>query len=93
VTKLDSTVAILITIGYDEELIVEGSQRGGRDVLGKPYRRAELLDRIRQALENRGRTELKKIIRFQSLWQHHRSTTQSTDSELVNGGTKPLAHP
>lgn len=43
---------VLMTTGYNEELVVEGPQRGGRDVLGKPYRKSELLDRIAQSLAN-----------------------------------------
>jgi PAS domain S-box-containing protein len=46
-------VPILMTTGYNEELVAEGSNRSGLDVLGKPYRRSDLLDRVRQAL-NRG---------------------------------------
>lgn len=44
---------ILMTTGYNEELVAEGPHMTGRDVLGKPYRKAELLDRIGQALANR----------------------------------------
>lgn len=54
IAKLDETVGVLMTTGYNEELVAEGPQRLGRDVLGKPYRKAELLDRIAQALANRG---------------------------------------
>jgi PAS domain S-box-containing protein len=53
VAERDADVAILMTTGYNEELVVSGPTRHARDVLGKPYRRAELLDRIRQALNNR----------------------------------------
>lgn len=49
-------VAVLMTTGYNEELVSEGPQHLGRDVLGKPYRKAELLDRVAQALSNRNRT-------------------------------------
>lgn len=44
---------VLMTTGYNEELVAEGPARAGLDVLGKPYRRSDLLDRVRQAL-NRG---------------------------------------
>ena len=44
---------VLMTTGYNEELVAEGPIRAGLDVLGKPYRRSDLLDRVRQAL-NRG---------------------------------------
>jgi DNA-binding response OmpR family regulator len=42
-----------MTTGYNEELVAEGPMRAGLDVLGKPYRRSDLLNRVRQAL-NRG---------------------------------------
>lgn len=43
-------VCVLMTTGYNEELVVDGSSHRDADVIGKPYRRAELLDRVRQAL-------------------------------------------
>ncbi|WP_239016933.1 response regulator [Sphingomonas ginkgonis] len=51
--SIDPDLPVLMTTGYNEELVVAGPDRPTRDVLGKPYRRAELLDRIRQALSNR----------------------------------------
>ena len=47
---------VLMTTGYNEELVAEGPTRAGLDVLGKPYRRSDLLDRVRQALNRRGST-------------------------------------
>lgn len=44
---------VLMTTGYNEELVVEGPQRRGLDVLGKPYRKSELLDRVAEALAKR----------------------------------------
>lgn len=44
---------VLMTTGYNEELVAEGPMRAGLDVLGKPYRRSDLLDRVRQALNRR----------------------------------------
>lgn len=49
----DPKVGILLTTGYNEELVIAGPERPHKDVLGKPYRRSELLDRVRQALNNR----------------------------------------
>jgi PAS domain S-box-containing protein len=54
VAKLDAAVAILMTTGYNEELVIDGSHPAGGDVLGKPYRRNELLDRVARALDQRG---------------------------------------
>ncbi|MET0429096.1 MAG: histidine kinase famiy protein [Microvirga sp.] len=45
---------ILLTTGYTEELVAQGPQVPTMDVLGKPYRRTELLDRIRTALSRGG---------------------------------------
>ncbi len=56
VIRLDPDVAVLMTTGYNEELVTEGPQIIGRDVLGKPYRKTDLLDRVNQALNNRGAT-------------------------------------
>jgi CheY-like chemotaxis protein len=53
VRELDPEIGILLTTGYNEELVIAGPDRPHKDVLGKPYRRSELLDRIRQSLNNR----------------------------------------
>jgi len=53
VREKDADIGILLTTGYNEELVVAGPDRSHKDVLGKPYRRSELLDRVRQALNNR----------------------------------------
>jgi PAS domain S-box-containing protein len=45
---------VLLTTGYNEELVIDGPSRPAMDVIGKPYRRTELIDRVRQALERRG---------------------------------------
>ncbi len=42
-------VPVLLTTGYNEDL-AQGTRRPGVDVLAKPYRRVELVDRIRSAL-------------------------------------------
>ena len=52
----DPSVSVLMTTGYNEELVVGGPRRRAHDVLSKPYRRTELLDRVRQALNRRGET-------------------------------------
>lgn len=50
----DAAVSILMTTGYNEELVVGGPRARASDVLSKPYKRSELLDRVRQALNRRG---------------------------------------
>ncbi len=46
-------VPVLLTTGYNEEL-ARGARVPGMDVLVKPYRRAELADRVRAALGRKG---------------------------------------
>jgi PAS domain S-box-containing protein len=46
-------LAVLLTTGYNDELVMEGPSAPEMDVLGKPYRRTELADRIRAALNRR----------------------------------------
>ena len=61
VAQLDPEAAILMTTGYNEELVSEGPSARGLDVLGKPYRRSELLDRVAQALGQRGPQEPRRL--------------------------------
>jgi CheY-like chemotaxis protein len=51
-------VAVLLTTGYNEELLAEGPSARGWDVLGKPYRHTELADRVRAALNSKDRVAL-----------------------------------
>jgi PAS domain S-box-containing protein len=44
---------VLLTTGYNEDLVMEGPRAAAMDVLGKPYRRSEMADRIRAALNGR----------------------------------------
>jgi PAS domain S-box-containing protein len=53
ITKRQPNIAVLMTTGYNEELVASGPTPLAKDVLGKPYRRSELLDRLRQSLNNR----------------------------------------
>jgi len=48
-------IGILLTTGYNEDLVADGPRAAAMDVLGKPYRRAELADRVRAALDQRDR--------------------------------------
>ncbi len=47
--------AVLLTTGYNEDLVADGPSVPAMDVLGKPYRRTELADRVRAALAGRKR--------------------------------------
>jgi len=57
VARLDADLPILMTTGYNEELVIEGPMASGLDLRGKPYRRSDLLDRVRQAIDQRGITK------------------------------------
>ncbi|MFH6781176.1 MULTISPECIES: histidine kinase famiy protein [Methylobacterium] len=48
---LRPNLPVLLTTGYNEDLVAEGPTAPTMDVLGKPYRKAELADRIRAALD------------------------------------------
>ena len=52
-------VPVLLTTGYNEEL-ARGANIPGLDVLAKPYRRAELADRVRSALARTGSPGLRR---------------------------------
>ena len=43
-------VPVLLTTGYNEELSADGPRTAAADVLGKPYSRTQLADRVRAAL-------------------------------------------
>ena len=60
VSQLAPGLPVLMTTGYNEELAIEGPQASGLDVLGKPYRRSDLLDRVRQSLNQRGVTQQRR---------------------------------
>ncbi|MCQ8239632.1 histidine kinase famiy protein [Rhizosaccharibacter radicis] len=46
-------IGVLLTTGYNEDLVADGPRATAMDVLGKPYRRIELADRVRAALDRR----------------------------------------
>jgi CheY-like chemotaxis protein len=50
VAKRRPDLPILLTTGYNDEMFAEGPKRPAMDVLGKPYRRSELSDRVNAAL-------------------------------------------
>jgi PAS domain S-box-containing protein len=49
-------VPVLLTTGYNDEMSIHGPQTDAMDVLGKPYRRSELLERVQAALRAGART-------------------------------------
>lgn len=52
--KLSPGTPVVLTTGYNDEMSLDGPQAGAMEVLGKPYKRTELIDRIQAALQ-RGR--------------------------------------
>ncbi|WP_246101953.1 histidine kinase famiy protein [Methylobacterium terricola] len=48
---LRPNLPVLLTTDYNEDLVADGPTVPTMDVLGKPYRKAELADRIRAALD------------------------------------------
>ena len=49
-TRRFPKLRVLLTTGYNEEMTGDGPDRPSMDVLGKPYRRSELADRVNAAL-------------------------------------------
>ena len=62
IAELAPDLPVLMTTGYNEDLVVDGPTRSALDVLGKPYRRSDLLDRVRQALNRRGQSHERRRI-------------------------------
>jgi len=56
VRERDQAVPVLLTTGYNDEMAIDGPQPHAMDVLGKPYRRSEMIDRIQSALRRGART-------------------------------------
>ena len=54
--ELDPAVPVLLTTGYNDQMAIEGPQPHAMDVLGKPYKRSELIDRVQTALRRGART-------------------------------------
>ncbi|WP_267360058.1 MULTISPECIES: ATP-binding protein [unclassified Methylobacterium] len=56
IRERDPAVSVLLTTGYNDEMSIDGPQPDAMDVLGKPFRRSELIDRIQSALRRGART-------------------------------------
>lgn len=55
IRALDPNVPILMTTGYNDEMSLQGPRPDALDVLGKPYRRSELISRVQAAIRRGGR--------------------------------------
>ena len=47
---------MLLTTGYNDEMSLDGPRTPALEVLGKPYKWTELIDRVQAALKRGGRT-------------------------------------
>ena len=56
VRERDPTVPVLLTTGYNDEMSLDSSMPGSLEVLGKPYKRSEMIDRVQAALRRGART-------------------------------------
>lgn len=55
-------LAVLFTSGYPDDMVgTDGKLEAGLHLLGKPYRRAELAQKLRAALASRGHSELGRM--------------------------------
>ncbi|QJU60765.1 PAS domain-containing protein [Sphingomonas sp. AP4-R1] len=55
VRKRAADVPVLLATGYNDEMALQGPQPEALDVLGKPYRRQELIARVQAAIRRGGR--------------------------------------
>ncbi len=53
IRELNPDTPILLTTGYNDEMSIDGPQPEALDVLGKPYRRRELIERVQAAIRRR----------------------------------------
>ncbi len=52
----DASVPVLLTTGYNDEMSLDTPRSAALEVLGKPYRGSELIDRVQAALRQGART-------------------------------------
>ncbi|BBD97140.1 hybrid sensor histidine kinase/response regulator [Sphingobium amiense] len=57
IRRIAPEVPVLLTTGYNDEMALQGPQPEALDVLGKPYRRNELVARVQAAIRRGGRNE------------------------------------
>ncbi|MBN8905853.1 MAG: response regulator, partial [Rhodospirillales bacterium] len=51
----EPALPVILTTGYNDEMALDAPQ-GGFEVLGKPWKRSELIDRVQAALRRGART-------------------------------------
>ena len=57
IRRIAPEVPVLLTTGYNDEMALQGPQPEALDVLGKPYRRTELIARVQAAIRRGGRNK------------------------------------
>ena len=61
VHERDPAVPVLLTTGYNDEMSLDGPGAGSLEVLGKPYKRSEMIDRVQAALRQGARTGPERV--------------------------------
>ncbi|GBR67860.1 PAS domain-containing protein [Gluconobacter kanchanaburiensis] len=56
ISRLHPQTPVILTTGYNDEMSLNGPENNNFEVLGKPYQRSELIDRIQAALKNGSRS-------------------------------------
>lgn len=56
VRERDPAVPVPMITGYNDEMSLDGPQTMALEVLGKPYKRREMIDRVEAALHRGART-------------------------------------
>ena len=56
VRERDPATPVILTTGYNDEMSLNGPHAAALEVLGKPYKRSELIDRVQAALRRGART-------------------------------------
>lgn len=56
IRRISPATPVLMTTGYNDQMALDGPQAEAMDVLGKPYKPRDLIDRVQAALRNGVRT-------------------------------------
>lgn len=56
IRRISPATPVLMTTGYNDQMALDGPQAEAMDVLGKPYKPRDLIDRVQAALRNGART-------------------------------------
>ena len=56
ISQLHPQTPVVLTTGYNDEMSLNAPENNSFEVLGKPYQRSELIDRIQAALSHGSRS-------------------------------------